>query len=64
MYYLDADWSVDSRISYCQNVLPRRGLVNVEFAFKEVASKFLNELGKIDNEYLRERAAYMRDVTF
>lgn len=38
-------------------------LVNVEFAFKEVASKFVNELGKIDDEYLRERAADMRDVT-
>lgn len=43
--------------------LMERELVNVEFAFKEVASKFVNELGKIDDEYLRERAADMRDVT-
>ncbi len=37
--------------------------VNVEFAFNQVASKFVSELGKIDDEYLRERAADMRDVT-
>jgi phosphotransferase system enzyme I (PtsI) len=38
-------------------------LVNVKFAFNQVASKFVSELGKIDDEYLRERAADMRDVT-
>lgn len=37
--------------------------VNVEHAFKEVATRFVSELGKIDDEYLRERAADMRDVT-
>ena len=43
--------------------LMERELVNVDFAFSEVASRFVNELGKIDDEYLRERAADMRDVT-
>lgn len=43
--------------------LMERELVNVDFAFSEVSSRFVNELGKIDDEYLRERAADMRDVT-
>lgn len=37
--------------------------VNVEFAFHEVAEKYAVTLGSIDDEYLRERAADMRDVT-
>lgn len=43
--------------------LMERELVNVEHAYNEVAARFVNELGKIDDEYLRERAADMRDVT-
>lgn len=38
-------------------------LVNVEYAFSEISSKFVSELGKINDDYLRERAADMRDVT-
>jgi phosphotransferase system enzyme I (PtsI) len=37
--------------------------VNVEYAFAQVADKYAKELEKIDDEYLRERAADMRDVT-
>ncbi len=37
--------------------------INVEHAYSKVATRFVNELGKIDDEYLRERAADMRDVT-
>jgi phosphoenolpyruvate-protein phosphotransferase (PTS system enzyme I) len=43
--------------------LMEREHINVEHAFSEVATRFVNELGKIDDEYLRERAADMRDVT-
>ncbi len=43
--------------------LMERDHVNVEHAFSEVSTRFVNELGKIDDEYLRERAADMRDVT-
>lgn len=37
--------------------------INVEQAFSEVAEKYAATLGAIDDEYLRERAADMRDVT-
>ncbi len=37
--------------------------INVEYAFSQVAAKYANTLAKIDDEYLRERAADMRDVT-
>jgi phosphotransferase system enzyme I (PtsI) len=37
--------------------------VNVEQAFSHVAEKYASTLGKIDDEYLRERASDMRDVT-
>ena len=37
--------------------------VNVEFAFHEVAEKYANALGAVEDEYLRERAADIRDVT-
>ena len=37
--------------------------VNVEFAFAEVAEKYAKSLESIDDEYLRERATDMRDVT-
>lgn len=43
--------------------LMEREHVNVEHAFSEVSTRFVNELAKIDDEYLRERAADMRDVT-
>ena len=38
-------------------------LVNIEFAFAQVAEKYAKTLETIDDEYLRERAADMRDVT-
>ncbi len=37
--------------------------VNIEFAFAQVAEKYAKTLEAIDDEYLRERAADMRDVT-
>jgi phosphotransferase system enzyme I (PtsI) len=37
--------------------------VNIEFAFAQVAEKYAKSLESIDDEYLRERAADMRDVT-
>ncbi len=37
--------------------------VNVEYAFAQVAEKYAKTLETIDDEYLRERAADMRDVT-
>ena len=37
--------------------------VNIEFAFAQVAEKYAKTLENIDDEYLRERAADMRDVT-
>jgi phosphoenolpyruvate-protein phosphotransferase (PTS system enzyme I) len=37
--------------------------VNIEFAFAKVAEKYAKSLESIDDEYLRERAADMRDVT-
>ncbi len=43
--------------------LMEREQVNVEFAFSTVSSRFVDELGKIDDSYLRERATDMRDVT-
>ena len=38
-------------------------LVNIEYAFAQVAEKYAKTLEAIDDEYLRERAADMRDVT-
>ena len=37
--------------------------VTAAFAFQQVAEKFVRELSRIDDEYLRERATDMRDVT-
>ncbi len=37
--------------------------VNVEFAFHEVAENYAVALGSVEDEYLRERAADIRDVT-
>ena len=37
--------------------------VNIEYAFAQVAEKYAKTLEAIDDEYLRERAADMRDVT-
>ena len=37
--------------------------VNVEHAFQQGASKYIKALSAIDDEYLRERATDMRDVT-
>lgn len=37
--------------------------LNVEQAFHQVAEKYATTLGAIDDEYLRERATDMRDVT-
>ena len=37
--------------------------VNIEFAFATVADKYVSTLAAIEDEYLRERAADMRDVT-
>ncbi len=41
----------------------REHKVNVEFAFHEFAEKYIETLGAIDDPYLRERAADMRDVS-
>ena len=40
-----------------------REKANVEQAFHQVAEKYAATLGAIDDEYLRERASDMRDVT-
>lgn len=37
--------------------------VTAEYAFKQVADKYAKTLSAIDDEYLRERASDMRDVT-
>ncbi|MEO7678278.1 MAG: phosphoenolpyruvate-utilizing N-terminal domain-containing protein, partial [Verrucomicrobiota bacterium] len=37
--------------------------VNVEFAFHQVAERYAKTLSLMDDEYLRERASDMRDVT-
>src|SRR5256714_2862984 len=37
--------------------------VSAEYAFQQVADKYAKTLSTIDDEYLRERAADMRDVT-
>src|SRR3989442_1266576 len=37
--------------------------VTAEYAFQQVADKYAKTLSAIDDEYLRERAADMRDVT-
>src|ERR1044071_9315558 len=37
--------------------------INAEFAFQQVAEKYGATLSAMDDEYLRERAADMRDVT-
>src|SRR5207247_4804389 len=36
--------------------------VSAEYAFQQVADKYAKTLSAIDDEYLRERAADMRDV--
>ena len=38
-------------------------LVNIEYAFAQMAEKYAKTLEAINDEYLRERAADMRDVT-
>ena len=37
--------------------------VNAEFAMDEVASMFISMFENMDNEYMKERAADIRDVT-
>ncbi len=37
--------------------------VNVEFAFHEVAGKYVHALDSVEDEFLRERASDIRDVT-
>ncbi|RSK26491.1 phosphoenolpyruvate--protein phosphotransferase [Bacillus sp. HMF5848] len=37
--------------------------INAEFALHEVAAMFINMFEQMDNEYMRERAADIRDVT-
>jgi phosphotransferase system enzyme I (PtsI) len=37
--------------------------VNVEYAFNQVAEKYAATLSRIDDDYLRERASDLRDVT-
>jgi phosphotransferase system enzyme I (PtsI) len=37
--------------------------MNVEWAFRQAADKYIQALAAIEDEYLRERAADMRDVT-
>jgi len=41
----------------------REQKVNVEHAFQTVAERYTAALAKVDDEYLRERASDMRDVT-
>ncbi len=43
--------------------LVRDQKVNVEHAFQAVAERYISALAKVADEYLRERAADMRDVT-
>jgi phosphotransferase system enzyme I (PtsI) len=43
--------------------LVRTDMVNIEFAFSAVTAKYIATLGAIEDDYLRERAADMRDVT-
>lgn len=43
--------------------LIREQKVNVEHAFQTVAERYTTALAKVDDEYLRERASDMRDVT-
>lgn len=43
--------------------LVREQKVNVEHAFQTVAERYIGALAKVEDEYLRERAADMRDVT-
>src|SRR5262245_29812886 len=38
-------------------------LVNIEYAFNEVAEKYASTLAQIEDDYLRERASDLRDVT-
>src|SRR6202023_554076 len=38
-------------------------LCNVEWVFQEVATKYAETLGRIDDPYLRERALDIQDVT-
>ncbi len=37
--------------------------VNIDYAFHEVAEKYAHALGTVEDEYLRERSADIRDVT-
>ena len=37
--------------------------VNVAYAFHEIAEKYAHALGSVEDEYLREPAADIRDVT-
>ncbi|MCY7669672.1 hypothetical protein MH110_19935, partial [Bacillus safensis] len=37
--------------------------VNAEFALKETATMFVTMFEAMDNEYMKERAADIRDVT-
>jgi len=41
----------------------KNDLCNVEWAFQEVATRYAETLGKIDDPYLRERALDIQDVT-
>lgn len=41
----------------------RRDRVNAECAFNQVAQKYMAALARVEDEYLRERVADMRDVT-
>src|SRR5204863_9649340 len=43
--------------------LIREQKINAEYAFEQVAEKYGATLSRMDDEYLRERAADMRDVT-
>jgi phosphoenolpyruvate-protein phosphotransferase (PTS system enzyme I) len=43
--------------------LIREQKLNVEHAFQTVAERYTTALAKVDDEYLRERASDMRDVT-
>jgi phosphotransferase system enzyme I (PtsI) len=43
--------------------LIREHKVNAEHAFQTVAERYTSALAKVDDEYLRERASDMRDVT-
>jgi len=43
--------------------LIRKEHISADFAFQQVAEKYVRTLSAIDDEYLRERSADMRDVT-